>query len=223
MRYFERPPAATLAPFVECLWTVEDLRPKSNRQTERVVPDGCPELIVHLGDTFSRHDGDRRRWNRQPTAFLAGPLTAPWLLRPGTRVRCLGVRFRPGKVRAFFDVDLLQARDREVPLVSLLGTDATNTLRTDLDAARTIDRRFALLEGRLATWRARKSIGGRIQLAAGGSTATRSPRHRLDRRARRRGRIQSSPTRTRVRARSRSLAQAVRPHHPVSGGTCATR
>ena len=104
MRYIERPAAALapeLTPLIECLWTVEDLRPRSQRPTERVVPDGCPELIVHLGDPFSRRNGKGWRWTRQPEAFLAGPLTAPWLLRPGSRVRCLGARFRPGAVARF--------------------------------------------------------------------------------------------------------------------------
>ena len=52
-----------------------------------------------------------------------------------------------------------KARDREVPLVALVGRNSTKKLCAELAAGRTIDRRFAVLESWLATWRAGKSIG----------------------------------------------------------------
>lgn len=96
LRYVEHRPRAALRPHLECLWLVSDPRPRAGRAPDRVVPDGCPELIVHLGDPFSRQVGGR--WRRQRRAFLAGTLTRPWLLRAGRRVATLGVRFRPGEV-----------------------------------------------------------------------------------------------------------------------------
>ena len=69
LRYVEHRPRAALRPHLECLWLVSDPRPRAGRAPERVVPDGCPELIVHLGDPFSRQVGGR--WRRQGRAFLA--------------------------------------------------------------------------------------------------------------------------------------------------------
>ena len=43
---------------------VEDRVGRRNRPPDRIVPDGCPELIVHLGSPFSRRRG--RSWRRQP-------------------------------------------------------------------------------------------------------------------------------------------------------------
>ena len=94
VRYREQRPAADLAPFLECSWAVWDPRRRDERPSEHIVPDGCPELIVHLAEPFARQvDG---RWRRQPVAFLAGTLSRPWTLRAGPRLRTFGVRFRPG-------------------------------------------------------------------------------------------------------------------------------
>lgn len=140
LSYTERRSAAALKPHLECLWAVWDERPREGRRSERVVPDGCPELIVHLGDPFSRLLG--RRWTRQPRVFLAGTLTRPWMLRPGRRVRTLGARFRPGAAAAFFDLPMDSATDREVTLARLVGQTK----------ARAFHRRLARARGREAGW-----------------------------------------------------------------------
>jgi AraC-like DNA-binding protein len=115
---------------------------------ERVLPDGCPELIVHLLDPWARRvDG---RWRRQPRAFLAAALSRPWELRAGPRVRTLGLRFRPGAPRAFFDVVMAAAADREVPLGDLVGPGSARALQRGLSAAPHTADRFAFAESWLA-------------------------------------------------------------------------
>jgi AraC-like DNA-binding protein len=140
LSYAERRSVAALSPYPECLWAVWDERPREGRQPERVVPDGCPELIVHLADPFSRlHE---TKWTRQPRVFLAGTLTRPWMLRPGRRVRTLGARFRPGAAAAFFDFPMDSAADREVALAHLV----------DQGKARRLMHRLARARGREAGW-----------------------------------------------------------------------
>lgn len=143
-RYREHRPGPHLRPHVECLWTVSDSVVRSDRTPERVLPDGCPELIVHLGDPFARLIG--RRWVVQPNAFLAGTLTSPWMLRAGRHVRTLGIRFRPGATTAVFSLSMLEARDRELPLAGLVGAPEAAALIDPLRQARTDARRLAALE-----------------------------------------------------------------------------
>ena len=151
LRYVEHRPRPPLRPHVECLWQVSDTRARP-RTPERVVPDGCPELIVHLADCFARrHDG---RFVVQPRAFLAGTLTRPWLLRAGRRVLTLGVRFRPGAVTAVLPVSMPEATDRETRLAAIVGVAAAGALGRALRAARSEGARFGAAEewllGRLA-------------------------------------------------------------------------
>jgi AraC-like DNA-binding protein len=119
-----RPKSAALVPVIERYWVVRGDRLPASRgvqAAEHIVPDGCPELIVHVGDPFERLV--RGRWVRQPRAFLAGTLTRPWHVRPGRRAITLGIRFRPGMVRAIFALDMKTATDREVELRDVVHPD----------------------------------------------------------------------------------------------------
>jgi AraC-like DNA-binding protein len=121
MQYIETPPVAALTRHLECVWMVRD-RPRRKRTPDRVLPDGCPEWIVHIGDPFERWSGDR--WLVQPTGFFAGTLSKPWVLRAGTRVCTLGIRFKPGAAAALLNMDLSNAADREIDLATVLGPAA---------------------------------------------------------------------------------------------------
>ena len=149
LRYVEQRPRPALRPHLECLWLVSDPHQRAGRAPERVVPDGCPELIVHLGDPFSRQVGGR--WRRQRRAFLAGTLTRPWLLRAGRRVATLGVRFRPGEVTLLLPVSMAGATGRETPLAAIVGRPRARALVQALAAARSEAARFAAAEDWLAS------------------------------------------------------------------------
>ncbi|HMI89073.1 MAG TPA: DUF6597 domain-containing transcriptional factor [Polyangiaceae bacterium] len=138
MRYVERPVPRRLEPFVECVWTV--WARASTRAPERIVPDGCPEIIVHLGDPFARRID--ARWRPQPRVFLAGTLTRPWMVRSGRRVLTVGLRFRAAGFPALFGRSLAKTADREIPLASLLGAAARRDLVTRLVEARPGQRRL---------------------------------------------------------------------------------
>jgi AraC-like DNA-binding protein len=143
LRYVEHRPRPELRPYLECLWLAEDTRVR-RRLPERVVPDACPELIVHLADRFARQRGSR--FVRQPRAFLAGTLTRPWLLRAGPRVLTLGARFRPGAVTALLPVSMPAATDRETELAAIAGRAAAEALVRALTEARGEKARFAAAE-----------------------------------------------------------------------------
>jgi AraC-like DNA-binding protein len=160
MLYVEQPLGPPLDRFLECLWLVWSTGPLRRRETQRVVPDGCPELIVHLEDPFSRWvDG---RWQVQPLVFLAGTLTAPWRLRPGRRVRTLGVRFRPAAVRRFLAIDMKQAVHREVPFSEIEGQAAEDALLALLGRCRTTDRLFSTVASWLLTKLEVKGSGSEV-------------------------------------------------------------
>jgi hypothetical protein len=58
LQYTQYSLPAPLSRFVECVWVLRDLD-ESRRPTtpERVLPDGCIELIVQLGDPFRARCG----------------------------------------------------------------------------------------------------------------------------------------------------------------------
>lgn len=143
MDYREIRPSPPLAPFVECIWRLS-ADDAGEAPPEPVLPDGCMELIVHLGESFRRGQG-AGTGGRQPAAFLVGQLTRPLVLRPAGRVETLGIRFRPGGAFPFLAGGLDALADRETPLEDLWGRAGRELEERLRDAGRT-RRRAAIVE-----------------------------------------------------------------------------
>ena len=102
IQYEEFAPLPTLAAVVDCLWTLSGDAADLGADTQPVLPDGRPELILHFGDIFERiHDDGRIE--RQASVIFAGQLTAQLSLRPTGRIGVLGLRFHPYGAAAVFD------------------------------------------------------------------------------------------------------------------------
>jgi AraC-like DNA-binding protein len=115
MRYREIKPTTRLRSFVECFWTLEGS--VNSAAPERILPDGCVELILNFGDRFLQHvDGERRR---QPRNFIVGQMTGPVLISATGVVRLLGIRFQPGGTRPFLDLPAHEITDQVVELEGL--------------------------------------------------------------------------------------------------------
>ena len=116
MRYREILPDAPLNRVVECFWTLEgDTVEAAN--PERILPDGCVELILNFGSEFSQHcDGGPRL---QPRNFLVGQMTGPIVISPTGRVELLGIRFHPGGTLPFLRMPLHEITDQVVEVGSL--------------------------------------------------------------------------------------------------------
>ena len=115
MEYRERRPQPPLSSFVECFWALESDVPSP--QPERILPDGCVELILNFGAQFSQHDDDEQRL--QPRSFVVGQMTGPILISPTGPVQLLGVRFHPGGTLPFLRVPLHEITDQVVDLGGL--------------------------------------------------------------------------------------------------------
>lgn len=117
MRYAERKPSSPLSSFVECFWTLESEAPSP--QPERILPDGCVELILNFGAPFSQHDNDHLKL--QPRSFLVGQMTGPILISATGPVQLLGIRFHPGGTLPFLRLPLHEITDQVVDLGGLSG------------------------------------------------------------------------------------------------------
>jgi AraC-like DNA-binding protein len=93
LEYKEFAPSRRLAPIVSCLWTLEGHADEVRGEEQAVLPDGRPEVIVHLGDPFDRvHAGAHDVVERQACVIFAGQITNRLILRPSGRVAVLGIR-----------------------------------------------------------------------------------------------------------------------------------
>lgn len=117
MRYCEISPRPPLNDFVECFWTLRDDGPSSSGAPERILPDGCVELILNFGERFSQHHDNRREL--QPRHFLVGQMSGPILISPNGAVQLLGIRFHPGGTSPFLRAPMNELTDQIAELGSL--------------------------------------------------------------------------------------------------------
>jgi AraC-like DNA-binding protein len=103
MEYREYPAGPALAPFVDRFWTLTGSAAEMAGEVQPVLPDGRPELIIHLGEPFERA-GSSGAFERQAPLLFAGQLTGQLLLRPTGAAAVLGVRFHACGAAAFLDV-----------------------------------------------------------------------------------------------------------------------
>jgi AraC-like DNA-binding protein len=103
VHYEEDRPLPALAPFIERVWTLEGHASMLRGALQPVLPDGRPELILHLGDRFERLD-EGGRAERQDELIFAGQMTSQLVLRPTGAIKVLGIRFEPFGASALFRV-----------------------------------------------------------------------------------------------------------------------
>jgi AraC-like DNA-binding protein len=139
VHYRELRPRPPLDRFLECFWFVDAEAPPSDAPPERIVPDGCPEMIVHLGERFERVEENGRRM-RQPRSFLVGALTRPIHVKPAGRVRTMGVRFRPFGLSAFAEMPMHELTDEATSLADV-WRGAAGRLEEALAEAKTDEER----------------------------------------------------------------------------------
>lgn len=102
--YRELSPPPYLARLVACTW--EQAAPSDGAQ--RVVPDGCVDLI----------------WTSAGDLVIAGADTGPRVVHVPRGNRISGIRLRPSAAGAVLGVPACELRDREVPAEAVWGAEA---------------------------------------------------------------------------------------------------
>ena len=136
MRYEEHAPLPALAPFVERLWTLEGHASMLGGALQPVLPDGRPELILHLGDRFDRIHSDGRE-ERQDALLFAGQMTSQLVLRPTGVIRVLGIRFEPFGAAALFRIPQQELAGLTIDL-SAVSSPLARALRSVQEQSRTL-------------------------------------------------------------------------------------
>src|SRR6185436_18597713 len=147
MHYSEIQPKPPLAGFVECFWTLEDDKRMTAPQVERILPDGCVELVLNFGAPF-KEQKENGLQERQPTHFLVGQMTRPIFIVPVRPVQILGIRFHPGGTRPFFRIPMHELTDRVVELAALTAKFERELIER-VGEARSLSERTSLVEALL--------------------------------------------------------------------------
>jgi AraC-like DNA-binding protein len=139
LRYREVQPPADLRWAVECLWFAEG--PAGG--AERIVPDGCPELVLQLGGEMRAGD-DGGPLRAQPRGLLVGQRSRALLVVPGSAFRTVAIRLRPAALGRVLHDEADLVTDGWGSLEDLFGRDGRVLLARVEDAV-TDEERCAML------------------------------------------------------------------------------
>jgi AraC-like DNA-binding protein len=103
IRFWEWPPSASLAPFVELYWEGRFRGDASMALSMKVVPNGYVELILHLTEGQCQLLKENQ-WHSSGPAIIIGLYTQPYQVRFEQLVRVFGIRFKPEGLSALFGV-----------------------------------------------------------------------------------------------------------------------
>jgi AraC-like DNA-binding protein len=146
--YREQLPCAALRSYVQCYWTRISGGPESSApNVHRVLPDGCIDIVFNFGDPWV--EGNGSRYHSHPgRSYVVGAMTHSLLVERVDRAQFLGIRFHPGKARAFLDLFAAEVTDRNTNLENLWGKEARR-LEERMAELSSTPKRIALLEAEL--------------------------------------------------------------------------
>ncbi len=144
MNYQTFEPHADLASVVKCYWTLEvPLAPQAPKQ--RIVPDGCLEMIFILGDNMKRYLSETE-FIIQPRAIVVGQITEPFVIQPTGYVHCFAVRFYPFGFANFVNTPIKKLADKETPIAQLFDGTLAENLAQEIISAVNDQERIAIVE-----------------------------------------------------------------------------
>jgi len=133
-----------LAPFVDCLWLLEDAAPPVQSAPEIVLPDGRIEVVFHFGTPPARAEAGV--FTRQCEALLVGQMTRHVELMTTGALGMVAARFKPFGAAHFFRAPLAELTDQVADLSAVIGRVAAQ-VREMIANAPSHTARLALLEG----------------------------------------------------------------------------
>lgn len=123
MHYREFAAPAPLSRLVHSVWL---LKGSAGRAPQAIVPDGRLELVLHLGEPFSRLSADGTAVP-QNDFLVSGQLTRPLTLIPPGDADVVGIRLDPLGAHALLRIPLDQITDQVISI-----SDVDRRLRTFL-------------------------------------------------------------------------------------------
>jgi AraC-like DNA-binding protein len=134
---------------IKCIWSVESERPIYDAPRERILPDGCVELVCHFHDPFQTHFANGKS-AVQPPAFVVGQMKRYLEIVPRGRMGLIAVRFSARGAYLFFPGSLNQIT-AEVADLTAVWKRCAAALTDGIASARGMNARVRLVEEALLT------------------------------------------------------------------------
>lgn len=119
MNYHVYTPSPELQPFLKCFWSLEDEK-KEEHVKQRVLPDGCMEMIFHYGDLYQQYFEDGSSL-LQPRSFLFGQITKYIEIAPTGSSGIISARFLPQGISPFINIPVTSLENKAVAIAEIFA------------------------------------------------------------------------------------------------------
>lgn len=144
MNYQTFEPHSDLRSLVKCYWTLE-VPAETPPVRQRILPDGCIEMIFILGDDIKRYT-IKEDYILQPRAMVLGQITEPFFVEPTGAVHSFAARFYPYGFANFTAIPLKELANKETPVSLLFGESAAGALEQQMINAPDTQARISVVE-----------------------------------------------------------------------------
>ncbi len=149
MFYGEIRPSGRLSRFIKCYWVLVNNGEEIEKTPEPILPDGCPEIVFNLGESFKRHCADRIEI--QPKAIVVGQIKRRVLVEPTKTVNLFGVRFNPSGLYPFLKQSVADLTDEIETLDAVFGRLGSEITERICEAGST-NERITIFENSFTGW-----------------------------------------------------------------------
>jgi len=151
MNYNTFSPSIELQAIVKCYWTLESPA-EPTPQKQRIVPDGCMEMIFHFGDLYKQYLEDGSSII-QPRSFIFGQITSYLDIEATGATDIFAVRFHPEGFIPYATIAIKEMENKAVSLEKIFGNNGL-LLEEEMTKANNSPERITIVEkfltGRLA-------------------------------------------------------------------------
>jgi len=144
MNYQVYTPLPELQPFVKCFWTLDDDVVDENPVKQRVLPDGCMEMIFHYGNLYRQYFEDGSSII-QPRSFVFGQITTYIEIAPTGTTGLVAARFLPDGLKPFLEIPVSSLANKAVAISDVFG-EKGKLLENNIIAAADNQQRIKLIE-----------------------------------------------------------------------------
>ncbi len=144
MNYQTFEPHPDLQSIIKCHWILE-VPADPNAERQRIIPDGCIEMIFMLGDDVKRFTS-KDEFIIQPRAMVIGQITEPFFVQPSGFVSSFATRFYPYGFANFSPSPLVDLANKETPIDFLFGENVSKELERQIMQAEDTSARIKIIE-----------------------------------------------------------------------------
>lgn len=118
MQYQEFRPSSDLTRIVRCYWTLRQAGDGPPQPREKILPDGCCEIVFNRADVFRKQSVDGG-WHKQPRVLVAGQLETALEVMPSGVIDLFAVRFQPIGLHLLTGLTVAEIRGLQVGLIDV--------------------------------------------------------------------------------------------------------